>query len=316
MNRESVEDLVHQSLGRQLRVTCLLGLLFLGVGFVLGHMVAAQHARELSDRWNDRVAELSAQVDRVEAKLQGELHEARSTATEKEAATQQLAVQQASRDRQILEETRRLAKATEDLRRSLIARCIMETEREKNRVLLELQPFVDRHMTLKASDVSVAVNRLVDSQIHHLKTLAQTDQSVDLGVQQVGSTGPVDSTRSEISPVSSSAESGICPPPQLTPLIPAIDRISFPAISEPKPIAPIPPPVEAISLTPVPAIARPPVIAEPAVDASATTAPRLRSPQPVTKTPFFPSPLRPRLFIPAGKPAAAKTAEKPTDPKE
>ena len=42
MDRDTVEDVVHASLGRHLRVTCVLGLLFLGVGFVLGHYVAAQ----------------------------------------------------------------------------------------------------------------------------------------------------------------------------------------------------------------------------------------------------------------------------------
>ena len=52
MDRDSVEDVVHASLGRHLRVTCVLGLLLLGVGFVLGHFVAAQHARELSDHWS------------------------------------------------------------------------------------------------------------------------------------------------------------------------------------------------------------------------------------------------------------------------
>lgn len=312
MDRESVEDLVHSALGRQLRVTCLLGLLFLGVGFVMGHMVAAQHARDLGEHWSQRADQLTDQVNKVETKLQSELIEVRQLAASQQALVNELTAKLAQHDVQVLDETRRLAKATEELRRSLVARCIAETQQEKARMLRELQPYVDRRMTLKASEVTEAVNRLVDSQISHLKSLAQAEPQQETRLQVMSSLETVPAATPAIAPVS--AESGACPPPHLTALTPVAEQPEFSTTVAPRPVAPrsstVSAPAVSEAVTPVPAIEAPMASTPSAPGMIAPITPRGSTGKPL----FFPAPVRPRLFIPAGKSAAVKTADQIKSP--
>ena len=282
MDREAVEDVVHASLGRHLRVTCVLGLLFLGVGFVLGHYVAAQHARELSDRWASRTEELARQVTQVETSLKTDLEQVRHLAQ----STQRDELTRSSRQEEMLHETRRLARAAEDLRQSLIARCIAENEREKARILQELQPYLDRKMTIKAAQVSEAVNRLVDTQVAQLKTLAQVDTpSTPVAADQTLS------IRSEISPVSAETDAVQCPEPNYSPLTP-IPEGTTPADQEQVALMPMP-------TTPIIHL---PVQAEPSTSPTAV---------PSGHPKFFTAPRKPRLFIPSRKPLEISTADEP-----
>ena len=154
--REEIEDVIHASLGRQLRVTSLLGLLFLVFGFVLGHYVAAQHTRDLSQQWNRQAEAFRGQIDqlqRAQAELKVEVQE-QVAQLRRESHSPVTKAGSPNNGEHLVEETRRLARATEDLRQSLIVRCIEQTERDRNRLLLELQPYVDRKMAIKASEVS------------------------------------------------------------------------------------------------------------------------------------------------------------------
>ncbi len=279
MDREEIEDVVHASLGRHLRITCVLGLLFLVVGFVLGHYVAAQHSRQLSDRWADRAGELTKQVELMEESLKAELAQVRKLAQASQTS-QQADLVKADRHEEMLSETRRLARASEDLRRSLIARCIEENEREKARLLNELQPYLDRKMTIQAAEVSEAVNRLVDTQVNQLKTLAQVEvpSAPTLAVQ----------IESNISPVCAQADPALCPAPDHSPLAPIAEISMSSAVPENVALMPMP-------RTP---IVRMPVQAEP------TTSSTSRQ---VGSAPFFTAPRQPRLFIPARKPVEVST---------
>lgn len=272
MDRDAVEDVVHASLGRHLRVTCVLGLLFLGVGFVLGHYVSAQHARELSDRWASRTDELSQQITQAQEAMKADLAQVRQLAQ----STQQDDVTQSARREEMLSETRRLARASEDLRQSLIARCIAENQREKARILQELQPYLDRKMTLKAAEVSEALNRLVDTQVTQLRTLAEVEAAPTLVVNQ-----PM-AIQSDISPVSGEAAAPHCPAPDYTsPLHPIPEGTN---LADQEPVALMPMPTTPIVRMPVPA--------EPT---------HLPIALPSSHPQFFTAPRKPRLFIPARK---------------
>ena len=287
MDREEIEDVVHASLGRHLRITCVLGLLFLVVGFVLGHYVAAQHSRQLSDRWTDRAGELTKQMAEVEEKLRTEWAQVRERDQASETThigEARQASQRAETDRheELLAETRRLARASEDLRRSLIARCIEENEQEKARILNELQPYLDRKMTVQAAEVSEAINRLVETQVNQLKTLAQ--------VELPGASTPALALQlqSHISPVSAQSDAAQCPAPDHSPLTPVAE-------------SPTPAGQESVALLPMPRtlIVRMPAQAEPT--SNSTT-------QPVGNPQFFTAPRQPRLYIPARKPVEVSTA--------
>lgn len=281
MDREAIEDVVYASLGRHLRVTCVLGILFLAIGFILGHYVAAQHSRELSVRWAGQVDRLSQQVSEVEKSFQAELGKVRELAQTRESAPVVIAHQSpafahASAQTEQLNETRRLSRAAEEMRRMAIARCIEDVEREKARILLELQPYLDRKMTVQATDVSKAVNRLVNTQIAQLKTLVPVEApptpAVDMSYF----------ANADISTISAEADPPHCPAPEYLPLVPVADDPS-PTVNEN--VAGLP--------TPRTPVEQSPVLAEPSTDTlkKSENTPR-----------FFTAPRKPRLFITGRKP--------------
>lgn len=279
MDRDAIEDVVHASLGRHLRVTCVLGLLFLAVGFILGHYVAAQHTRDLSTEWSRKAEALQEQIEQMHVDLKGEFQQELATVRENAApavvaAPAEPPVEAKPQDQELVQETRRLARATEDLRQSLIARCIEQTEREKARLLNELQPYMDRKMTLKATEVSQAVSRLVELQVQQLKGLATGELSAATPAQN-----PVQ-FKSEIAPVSGETRPTTSNPS----LLPVPAEASAPEVTE------------SVSLAPLPAVsaARAPVAAEP-----------MPSPP---KPQFFTAPRKPQLFIPARKSASLPAA--------
>lgn len=272
--RDEIEDVVHASLGRQLRVTSLLGLLFLVVGFILGHYVAAQHTRELSVSWSKQTEELQHQIEQLRTDLKEEFQQELAEVRESSQQSVQAALQAKPQVQELVSETRRLARATEDLRQSLITRCIEQTEKERARILQELQPYLDRKLAVKASDVSTAVSRLVDQQIQQLRSIAQGELS-----PQSGESAAL-AIKSEISPVS-----GESSPPQPAPgspsLLPVPGEAAAPDIRESATLAPLPAEVTK----------RSPIVAEPTTAANEAKQ-------------FFKTPRKPQLFIPARKTAA------------
>lgn len=274
MERDEIEDVVHASLGRHLRVTSVLGLLFLGVGFVLGHYVSAQHARELSDQSIRRTEDLLGQVEKMNSELKEHVEaELASIRDESEDSVRQI-LEKKPEHEELVSETRRLARATEDLRQSLIARCIEQTEQERVRLLSELQPYLDRKMTLKATEVSVAVSRLVDLQVQQLKALASGEMS--------SNTPSAVQFKSVIAPVS--GEANRTPLTTSNPsLLPVPAEASAPEARETASLAPLPP-----------SITRTPAVAEPGPLQTATQK-------------FFTTPRKPQLFIPARRSAALPT---------
>ncbi len=235
MNRDEIEDVVHASLGRHLRVTCVLGLLFLAVGFILGHYVAAQHTRDLADQWSRKAEALQARLEQMHGDLKDEFRQelaaARQSSVPPVAETPaEQSTEAKPQDEDLVVETRRLARATEDLRQSLIARCNEQTEREKARLLNELQPYLDRKLTLKATEVSVALSRLVDLQVQQLKGLATTDLTATTTAQ--GSMP----FKSEIAPVSGETRPTTSNPS----LLPVPAEASAPEATESVSLAPLP----------------------------------------------------------------------------
>lgn len=201
MDREEIEDLVYASLGRHLRVTCVLGLLFLGIGFVMGHLVAAQHTRVVSERWAAQAEQLTKHVAQVEAKLKAELAKVRELAKSQAAAppsaptaavaappvaepepeqemTPPVIVTEVLAGARSQEAVEEAAAKTESHCLEQVTRCLEVAEREKVRIQSELQPYLDRKQTIEATEVSRAVNQLLDRQVAHLKTLAGDESPV------------------------------------------------------------------------------------------------------------------------------------------
>lgn len=294
MDREEIEDLVYASLGRHLRVTCVLGLLFLGIGFVMGHLVAAQHTRVMSERWAAHAEQLSKHVTQVEAKLKAELAKVReltksqsvtppvvpTAAVPEQEMTPPVIVTKTQSNTEAAEVADESAAKAEQQCQEHVARCIEETEREKVRIQSELQPYVERKLTIEASEVSRAVNRLLDSQVAHLKRL-------------VGGESPVVQTQeapyfrpSNISPISGESTPARSASSVVAPLLPVPGG---PATLG-----------DDAALMPLPnsRVARVPVAAEPSHDRSHV----LEAPSPARS-----KPVRRSIFISGRKPVAVSS---------
>jgi hypothetical protein len=67
MDRAEVERIAYQAIGTQFRLPSLFSMLLLVVGFVLGHYVAARYTSELADRFEARITALQDQVRALES---------------------------------------------------------------------------------------------------------------------------------------------------------------------------------------------------------------------------------------------------------
>ncbi|QDT57492.1 hypothetical protein Pan44_55610 [Caulifigura coniformis] len=86
MDRAEVERIAYQAIGHQFRLPSLFSMLLLVVGFVLGHYVAARHTGELADRLEERITTLQEKIAALESGVPNPLP-ARSTAAAPAALT-------------------------------------------------------------------------------------------------------------------------------------------------------------------------------------------------------------------------------------
>lgn len=309
MDREEIEDLVHASLGRHLRVTCVLGLLFLAIGFVLGHFVAAQHTRELSDRLASRAERWTIDADRRASQLEDtvktELAELRAMAqTSREGQKQQgtsLAVPspvplslestkqspqtQTEQFSQLLSESKRLARATEELRSTLLTCTTIIPSMEKVGQLAEHSSGTNQPFAVRVEEVSRAVNQLSEAQSSQLRALLAAESSL------TKETALLSPTPAEISPISAETQAPHCPKPVELPLIPVADTSANDI-------------EELVELLPMPKHAAPrsPVAAEPSTSIVIPSAASVKNSAALEKMPQHSNaPRKPRVFIPSRK---------------
>jgi hypothetical protein len=66
LDRDDVERIAHEVIGKQFRLPALFSVVLLIIGFVLGHYVASRHVKDVTDRLEARIAKLDAAVAEVE----------------------------------------------------------------------------------------------------------------------------------------------------------------------------------------------------------------------------------------------------------
>ncbi len=161
LDRREVQDIVHEALGRQLRLAMVAGVLMIVVGFVLGHYVAAAHSRVASDRLEQRMDELIAHVGALQRQSL-EQQAAQRTTLETLAALERLRRDQAARDREALQVI--IAGAVE----------------RRTACLRELEPFAKRRLMVPTPQVVAVVNEFVDRQVGQVQQLlAVVERRVD-----------------------------------------------------------------------------------------------------------------------------------------
>lgn len=73
MDRAEVERIAYQAIGHQFRLPSLFAMLVLVVGFVLGHYVAAKHTSAIAERFEARITALQEKVASLESGSVGSL---------------------------------------------------------------------------------------------------------------------------------------------------------------------------------------------------------------------------------------------------
>lgn len=144
--RETVERIVHEALGRQLKVTVFLALVLGVFGFLMGHFVAASQSRETADRFREEIAALQSQITLLADR-----------ATEQEQ--QQTRLTMAVTDIEVLrrEEAERSQTALETLA------AVIEVRRQQ--WLRDLERYSGGRRYVPPEMVAAAVNRYVDEQL-------------------------------------------------------------------------------------------------------------------------------------------------------
>jgi hypothetical protein len=188
MDRAEVERIAYQAIGHQFRLPSLFSMLVLVVGFVLGHYVAARHTGEIADRFETRITELQQKVASLEsgavhstASLTGSIG---SEALSREdgaaspfdcgssnfrltgmsrtfdAATTDFAMLSSSLVGDAETTTTTTRAVIDDLRKA--------AEAERDACLAELQPYVDRKLSVPATTVVHVIETIYADQDRRL----------------------------------------------------------------------------------------------------------------------------------------------------
>lgn len=70
LDRNDVERIAHEVIGRQFRLPALFSVVLLIVGFVLGHYVASRHIRDAHGEFEERLAQLDSELASVKASIE------------------------------------------------------------------------------------------------------------------------------------------------------------------------------------------------------------------------------------------------------
>jgi hypothetical protein len=195
MDRAEVERIAYQAIGQQFRLPSLFSMLLLVVGFVLGHYVAARHTGEIADRFEARMTALQEKVDSLQsggtvapnrttaATLSGTVTaekpgaDAESVTSPFDSTTSNFQLTGMSRtfdaattDFAMLSSSSFLAnvEATTTTTRAVIDDLRKAAEIERDACLAELQPYVDRKLSVPAATVSQVIETIYADQDRRL----------------------------------------------------------------------------------------------------------------------------------------------------
>lgn len=161
-----IERIAYSAIGRHLRVMCVLCLLLLGLGFLLGHHVANLHARKIAHEFErqsggyaKQIVELGHQIDmlRQSQMVDRNLLTGLCRDTEKHVA--------------VVESLRTEIDSAEVLRSSLIASSLEQIEADRREALHQLEACRSADTPLKADAVTQMMTRIVDGQMDRLNRL-------------------------------------------------------------------------------------------------------------------------------------------------
>ena len=268
-----VERVAYAAIGRHLRVMCFLCLLLLVLGFLIGHHVANQHARELARNIERREEGLREQL----TLLTGECATLRQSVADSERRSVDLRAQVARNElatSELKSELKEGVESADALRRSLIVEVIEQAESDRRGLMREFKPYVEQNQTLSAEVVANAFTRVIDAQRERLNRLIEVP-SRPTCAQEPGSTLPlVPVSESGPSPTFSGSTGS---PAAETPVAASTEILLFDAGTPAPAPAPAPPPPVETPIRPAQALAPStgltPLPASPAISLGPTVPP-------------------------------------------
>jgi hypothetical protein len=288
-----VERIAYAAIGRHLRVMCVLALLLLVIGFLMGHHIASQHSRHLTSDFNQRTDLLLERIATLDKDVAG-LRSVKSvdSADLKHQATR---LEQLIREQDAQMETaRRANEEAEQHRRAFVVQCIEQMELDRRSLLRELKPYFEQSRPIAPAEVSEAMTRVVDAQVGRLNKMIDVPAETE------------------------------CPAPGGTtlPLVPTSEHGPSPTVAAeflaPKPLLQdheidLGPPPSSATQEPLTATAPAPPEATPIVNSTPAASPIPAPAPPVETQATPPAPVRhrPIFFSPSRKPEAKTAALEP-----
>jgi len=188
MDRAEVERIAYQAIGHQFRLPSLFAMLVLVVGFVLGHYVAARHTSELAERFEARITALQDKVASLESGSSGGVLSSSpatlgsSISSRDECATTPF--DSTSSNFRLTGMSRTFDGATTDFAmlsqsivgdvegttatRTVIDELRKAAQTERDACLAELQPYVDRKLSVPAATVVHVIETIYADQDRRL----------------------------------------------------------------------------------------------------------------------------------------------------
>jgi len=190
MDRAEVERIAYQAIGHQFRLPSLFSMLLLVVGFVLGHYVASRHTAEIAARFEARINSLQEKVDSLypgvtvsqhgpaPAALTGTLASEPVSAPEERATSpfdasdsnfqltgMSRTFETTATDFAMLSATfLGDVEATTTTTRAVIDGLRKAAQDERDACLAELQPYVDRKLSVPATTVAHVIETIYSDQ--------------------------------------------------------------------------------------------------------------------------------------------------------
>lgn len=309
-----IERIAYSAIGRHLRVMCVLCLLLLGLGFLLGHHVANLHAKKIAHEFERQSGGYAKQI----VELGHELDMLRQLQTVDRNLLTSLRFD-SEKHVAVVESLRKEIDSAEVLRSSLVASSLEQIEADRREALHQLEACRSADTPLKADAVTQMMTRIVDGQMDRLHRLLgktvpaacpATADLASLPLVPVSEAGPSPTVAETPAPVASATS--VAPAGSVAP---AAEEITFfPPIPASPAAIPEARPMPAAALAPVAAVPGPmPVTLSPSVRISETVefqppAPRAPAPNPFPPASVVTSVAPEPMGSPIGLPAAADSS--------
>lgn len=246
-----IERIAYSAIGRHLRVMCVLCLLLLGLGFLLGHHVANLHAKKIAHEFERQSGGYAKQI----VELGHEVDMLRQSQTVDRNLLTSLR-QDAEKHVAVIESLRREIDSAEVLRSSLVASSLEQIEADRREALHELEACRSGDVPLKPEVVTQMMTRIVDGQMDRLhRLLGKTVPAACPSVADLASLPLVPVSEGGPSPTMAATPAPVAPASSVAPA--AQEITFFPPIQAAPAALPEARSMPVSALAPVPAVPAP-----------------------------------------------------------